>query len=69
MVQRANHTAASRLIAQGNRIALTQEFREGGFCRKSAVVPYPYWRRYEYALDREWLRTGAYSILKASAEF
>jgi hypothetical protein len=38
VVQRANHTAASRLIADGHRIALTQEFREGSFCCKSAVA-------------------------------
>jgi len=37
-VQRANHTAASRLFALGGRIALTQEFRENDFCCKSAVV-------------------------------
>ncbi len=37
-VQRANHTATSRLIAEGRRIALTQEFREGDFCCKSAVA-------------------------------
>ena len=37
-VQRANHTAASRLIAEGNRVALTQEFREGEYCCKSAVA-------------------------------
>lgn len=37
-VQRGNHTAASRLIVDGHRIALTQEFREGDFCCKSAVA-------------------------------
>jgi hypothetical protein len=37
-VQRANHTAASQLIAEGSRIALTQEFREGSYCCKSAVA-------------------------------
>src|SRR5262249_28659214 len=37
-VQRGNHTAASRLIVSGGRIALTQEFREGDFCCKSAVA-------------------------------
>jgi hypothetical protein len=37
-VQRADHTAASRLFANGNRIALTQEFREGNYCCKSAVA-------------------------------
>jgi len=37
-VARANHTAASRLIAEGRRIALTQEFREGDFRCKSAVA-------------------------------
>lgn len=38
MVQRANHTAASRLVVGDSRIALTQEFREGTFCCKSAVA-------------------------------
>jgi hypothetical protein len=37
VVERASHTAASLLIADGQRIALTQEFREGNFCCKSAV--------------------------------
>jgi hypothetical protein len=37
-VERFNHTATSRLIAEGRRIALTQEFREGEFCCKSAVA-------------------------------
>ena len=37
-VERANHTASSRLIERGGRIALTQEFREGDFCCKSAVA-------------------------------
>jgi hypothetical protein len=37
-VERLNHTAASRLVAEGARIALTQEFREGAFCCKSAVA-------------------------------
>ncbi|HUA58613.1 MAG TPA: DUF5703 domain-containing protein [Verrucomicrobiae bacterium] len=38
VVQRANHTAASRLHSDGRRIALTQEFREGSYCCKSAVA-------------------------------
>ena len=33
-----NHTAASRLITRGDRIALTQDFREGDYCCKSAVA-------------------------------
>ena len=33
-----NHTAASQLSVQGNRIGLTQEFREGSFYCKTAVV-------------------------------
>jgi hypothetical protein len=37
-VQRANHTADSQLIAESGRIALTQEFREGDYCCKSAVA-------------------------------
>jgi len=37
-VEKINQRAASRLVAQGNRIALIQEFREGAFCCKSAVV-------------------------------
>lgn len=37
-VQNRSHTAASQLSIRGNRIALTQEFREGDFCCKSAVA-------------------------------
>jgi len=37
-VQNRNHTAASRLIVRDGAIALTQEFREGTFCCKSAVA-------------------------------
>jgi Domain of unknown function (DUF5703) len=37
-VQTRNHTADSRLLIQGERIALTQEFREGEYCCKSAVA-------------------------------
>ena len=37
-VEHINHTAASQLIAQGSRIALTQDFREGSYCCKSAVA-------------------------------
>jgi hypothetical protein len=37
-VQTRNHTAASRLEIRGGRIVLTQEFREGTFCCKSAVA-------------------------------
>jgi len=33
-----NHTAASRLELCGECIVLTQEFREGGYCCKSAVA-------------------------------
>ncbi len=33
-----SHSAASQLIVNGDRIALTQEFREGDFCCKSAVA-------------------------------
>ena len=35
----------------------------------SAKIPYLYWRRYEYTLDVEWLRTRAYPMLKGAAEF
>jgi len=38
MVERLDQTAASRLIVDGERVALTQDFREGGFCSKSAVA-------------------------------
>ncbi|HKE23255.1 MAG TPA: DUF5703 domain-containing protein [Bryobacteraceae bacterium] len=37
-VQHINHTAASQLIVEDNRIALTQDFREGSYCCKSAVA-------------------------------
>ncbi len=35
----------------------------------SAKIPYLYWRRYEYTLDVDWLRTRAYPMLKGAAEF
>ncbi|HVV44493.1 MAG TPA: DUF5703 domain-containing protein, partial [Bryobacteraceae bacterium] len=37
-VQTFSHTAASRLLIEDDRIALTQEFREGNYCCKSAVA-------------------------------
>ena len=37
-VEKFNHRATSRLVAQGGRIALTQEFREGAYSCKSAVA-------------------------------
>ena len=37
-VPHRSHTATSRLIQDNNHIALTQEFREGDFCAKSAVA-------------------------------
>src|SRR5262249_48289838 len=37
-VETCNDAASSRLVAEGRRIALTQEFREGDFCCKSAVA-------------------------------
>jgi hypothetical protein len=35
----------------------------------TAKVAYLFWRRYEYTLDAEWLRTRAYPMLKGAAEF
>jgi Domain of unknown function (DUF5703) len=35
----------------------------------TAKVAYLFWRRYEYTLDREWLRSRAYPMLKGAAEF
>ncbi len=32
-------------------------------------VAYLFWRRYEYTLDREWLRDRAYPMLRGAAEF
>jgi hypothetical protein len=37
-VQTRNHTAASRLEIRGECVVLTQEFREGDYCCKSAVA-------------------------------
>ncbi|HEV8145814.1 MAG TPA: hypothetical protein VGP79_05520 [Bryobacteraceae bacterium] len=37
-IQTRNHTATSQLVVRGQRIALTQEFREVDFCCKSAVA-------------------------------
>jgi hypothetical protein len=38
VVQTRSHTAASQLFVHGDRIALSQGFREGDFCCKSAVA-------------------------------
>jgi hypothetical protein len=70
-VERFNHTATSRLIVEGRRIALTQEFREGDFCCKSAVAVAITGRgalprfvnETEVALDTG----GSYTLLIASA--
>src|SRR5262245_27200856 len=35
----------------------------------TAKVAYVFWRRYEYTLDREWLKNRAYPMLKGAAEF
>ena len=35
----------------------------------TAKVAYLYWRKYEYTLDRDWLRDRAYPMLQAAAEF
>jgi hypothetical protein len=35
----------------------------------TAKVAYLFWRRYEYTLDQEWLRSPAYPMLKGAAEF
>jgi hypothetical protein len=35
----------------------------------TAKVAYLYWRRYEYTLDRAWLQTRAYPMIKGAAEF
>jgi hypothetical protein len=35
----------------------------------TAKVAYLFWRRYEYTLDREWLRTRAYPMVRGAAEF
>ncbi len=34
----------------------------------TAKVAYLYWRKYEYTLDDEWLRTRAYPMIKGAAE-
>jgi hypothetical protein len=35
----------------------------------SAKIAYLYWQRYEYTLDREWLRDRAYPMLRGVGEF
>ena len=35
----------------------------------TAKVAYLFWRHYEYTLDREWLRSRGYPMLKGAAEF
>lgn len=35
----------------------------------TAKIAYYFWRRYEYTLDRDWLRNRAYPMLKGVAEF
>ncbi|HTX36588.1 MAG TPA: DUF5703 domain-containing protein, partial [Bryobacteraceae bacterium] len=74
MVQTRNHTAASRLFAEGGRIALTQDFREGTYCCQSAVAIAVIGRAAEARFLNETdavLETaagpGAFTILIASA--
>jgi hypothetical protein len=73
-VEKINHRAASQLVAQGGRIALTQEFREGEFCCKSAVAISVVGRKVAPRIVNETdvtLETeggpGAYTILVSSA--
>src|ERR1044072_7185985 len=35
----------------------------------NAKIAYYFWRRYEYSLDRDWLRDRAYPMLKGAVEF
>jgi hypothetical protein len=35
----------------------------------TAKIAYYYWRRYEFTMDREWLKERAYPMLKGAAEF
>lgn len=35
----------------------------------TAKIAWLYWQRYEYTLDRDWLRTRAYPILRGAVEF
>jgi hypothetical protein len=35
----------------------------------TAKIAYYYWRRYEFTMDRDWLRDRAYPMLKGAAEF
>ena len=35
----------------------------------TAKIAYLFWRRYEFTLDREWLRTRAWPMLRGAAEF
>jgi hypothetical protein len=35
----------------------------------TAKIAYYYWRRYEFSMDRAWLRDRAYPMLKGAAEF
>ena len=34
-----------------------------------AKIAYYFWRRYEFTMDREWLRARAYPMIKGAAEF
>jgi Glycosyl hydrolase family 95 catalytic domain/Domain of unknown function (DUF5703)/Glycoside hydrolase family 95, C-terminal domain len=73
MVERFDQTAASRLIVDGERVALTQDFREGGFCSKSAVAAVIVGRRASgrYANETDVVLEateggGAYTVLISS---
>jgi len=35
----------------------------------TAKIPYQYWQRYEYTMDKQWLRDHAYPMIKGGAEF
>ncbi len=36
---------------------------------RGAKIAYQYWQRYEFTLDKDWLRSTAYPIIKGVAEF
>jgi hypothetical protein len=73
VVQTRSHTAASQLIVHEHRIALSQEFREGNFCCKSAVAIGIVGREGQPQLLNETevglatLGSGTYTILIAAA--
>jgi Glycosyl hydrolase family 95 catalytic domain/Glycoside hydrolase family 95, C-terminal domain/Domain of unknown function (DUF5703) len=68
VVTTRNHTATSQLSVRGSHMLLTQEFREGDFCCKSAVVVGPGTARVANEMEAR-LIAGSAILIGSAASF